>query len=91
MFMVIAGLAFSSDIVIHSDEEGMTYKVIVTDDSRLTLEHYLLDDDIIEINAMRQTIRQMLVSKSSFLYQSPSQDLFLNIFEKLIKNDRLKH
>lgn len=57
MFIVFAALAFSSDIVIHSDEEGVAYKQIVTDDSIITLSNYLLDDDITEINSIRQTIR----------------------------------
>ena len=57
MFIVFSALAFSSDIVIYSDEEGVAYRQIVTDDSIITLPNYLLDDDITEINSIRHTIR----------------------------------
>lgn len=89
LFPQIIGMIFSCFVEIFCDMEGKQYEQVLFDEISMPINYFIVDQDIEEINQIRQIIRDYLTQEKLFLSET-----HIDVWSKLKQfffKERIKH
>ncbi|KAL4502593.1 hypothetical protein ABPG73_014350 [Tetrahymena malaccensis] len=92
LFLAFAALIFGSQCYVNCDKDGKKYEGVNVDNVEIEIDHYMLDNDINEINDIRRELRACLDEDSFFNGQANLQlDLWNKVKRKLLSRVMMRH
>ncbi|EAR92519.2 nucleic acid helicase, putative (macronuclear) [Tetrahymena thermophila SB210] len=92
LFLAFAALIFGSQCYVNCDKDGKKYEGVNVDSVEIEIDHYMLDNDIKEINDIRRELRACLDEDSFFNGQANLQlDLWNKVKRKLLSRVMMRH
>ncbi|KAL4503894.1 hypothetical protein ABPG72_022524 [Tetrahymena utriculariae] len=92
LFLAYAALIFGSQCYVNCDKDGKKYEGVNVDSVEIEIDHYMLDNDIKEINDIRRELRACLDEDSFFNGQANLQlDLWNKVKKKLLSRVMMRH